>query len=89
MSFSEYLVQYAEDILADYWLIPSGWKNLTTYPGQLSSVVLPLRPFVEYQFRVIAVNALGSSKPSKPSMNYQTGGAGQLGIITAVVRHFL
>ncbi|XP_062870965.1 neurofascin [Trichomycterus rosablanca] len=71
----EYLVQYTEDLLADYWLIPSAWMNLTSYPGQLNSVILQLRPFVEYQFRVIAINALGSSKPSKPSMNYQTGGA--------------
>nr|XP_055044421.1 neurofascin isoform X1 [Misgurnus anguillicaudatus] len=71
----EYLVQYTEDLLADYWLIPSGWKNLTSYPGNLNSVVLQLTPFVEYRFRVIAINGIGPSKPSWPSAYYQTGGA--------------
>uniref|UniRef100_A0A4W4ENN9 Neurofascin-like n=1 Tax=Electrophorus electricus TaxID=8005 RepID=A0A4W4ENN9_ELEEL len=71
----EYLVQYTEDLLADYWLVPSGWKNLTSYPGHLNSVVLHLTPFVEYQFRVVAINAIGPSRPSKPSVYYQTGGA--------------
>lgn len=86
VSLLEYLVQYTEDLLADYWLVPSGWKNLTSYPGQLNSVVLQLMPFVEYQFRVVAINRIGPSKPSKPSMHYQTRGAGQLVIISAVVR---
>uniref|UniRef100_A0AAR2JKK7 Neurofascin n=1 Tax=Pygocentrus nattereri TaxID=42514 RepID=A0AAR2JKK7_PYGNA len=71
----EYLVQYTEDLLADYWLVPSGWKNLTGYPGQLNSVVLKLTPFVGYQFRIIAINAIGPSRPSKPSIYYETGGA--------------
>ncbi|XP_076840024.1 neurofascin isoform X1 [Brachyhypopomus gauderio] len=71
----EYLVQYTEDLLADYWLVPSGWKNLTSYPGHLNSVVLHLTPFVEYRFRVIAINSIGPSRPSKPSLYYQTGGA--------------
>ncbi|XP_043079947.1 neurofascin isoform X1 [Puntigrus tetrazona] len=71
----EYLVQYTEDLLADYWLLPSGWKNLSSYPGNLNSVVLQLTPFVEYRFRVIAVNGIGPSKPSWASEYYQTGGA--------------
>uniref|UniRef100_A0A8C1JMH8 Neurofascin-like n=1 Tax=Cyprinus carpio TaxID=7962 RepID=A0A8C1JMH8_CYPCA len=71
----EYLVQYTEDLLADYWLLPSGWKNLSSYPGSLNSVILQLTPFVEYRFRVIAVNGIGPSKPSWPSEYYQTGGA--------------
>ncbi|XP_039507868.1 neurofascin isoform X2 [Pimephales promelas] len=71
----EYQVQYTENLLADYWLLPSGWKNLTSYPGNLNSVVLQLTPFVEYRFRVIAVNGIGPSKPSWPSAYYQTGGA--------------
>uniref|UniRef100_A0A8C1UDB7 Neurofascin-like n=1 Tax=Cyprinus carpio TaxID=7962 RepID=A0A8C1UDB7_CYPCA len=72
---SKYLVQYTEDLLADYWLLPSGWKNLSSYPGSLNSVILQLTPFVEYRFRVIAVNGIGPSKPSWPSEYYQTGGA--------------
>lgn len=75
--FVEYLVQYTEDLLADYWLIPSGWQNLTSYPGNLISVVLQLTPFVEYRFRVIAINGIGPSKPSWASEYYQTGGAGK------------
>ncbi|XP_059383537.1 neurofascin-like isoform X1 [Carassius carassius] len=71
----EYLVQYTEDLLADYWLLPSGWKNLSSYPGSLNSVILQLTPFVEYRFRVIAINGIGPSKPSWPSEYYQTGGA--------------
>lgn len=79
-------MQFTEDLLADYWLVASGWKNLTSYPGHLNSVVLKLTPFVEYQFRVVAINAIGPSKPSKPSEYYETGGAGQLNIISFVVR---
>uniref|UniRef100_A0A8C1QEM4 Neurofascin-like n=1 Tax=Cyprinus carpio TaxID=7962 RepID=A0A8C1QEM4_CYPCA len=52
-----------------------GWKNLSSYPGSLNSVILQLTPFVEYRFRVIAVNGIGPSKPSWPSEYYQTGGA--------------
>uniref|UniRef100_A0AAR2LSW4 Neurofascin n=1 Tax=Pygocentrus nattereri TaxID=42514 RepID=A0AAR2LSW4_PYGNA len=50
-------------------------RNLTGYPGQLNSVVLKLTPFVGYQFRIIAINAIGPSRPSKPSIYYETGGA--------------
>ncbi|KAK3519471.1 hypothetical protein QTP70_031299 [Hemibagrus guttatus] len=75
LTVMEYLVQYTEDLLADYWLVASGWKNLTSYPGQLNSVMLKLTPFVEYQFRVVAINEIGASKPSKPSPYYETGGA--------------
>ncbi|XP_016104092.1 neurofascin-like [Sinocyclocheilus grahami] len=71
----EYMVQFTEDLLADYWLLPSSWKNLSSYPGSLNSVILQLTPFVEYRFRVIAVNGIGPSKPSWPSEYYQTGGA--------------
>uniref|UniRef100_A0A8C9SQK8 Neural cell adhesion molecule L1 n=1 Tax=Scleropages formosus TaxID=113540 RepID=A0A8C9SQK8_SCLFO len=66
----EYLVQYEED----YWE-PGRWKNLSSYPGNLNSVILPLSPFINYQFRVYAINAIGWSKPSRPSQRYQTSGA--------------
>uniref|UniRef100_A0A667ZIU6 Neural cell adhesion molecule L1 n=1 Tax=Myripristis murdjan TaxID=586833 RepID=A0A667ZIU6_9TELE len=67
---TEYLVQYDEDD----WL-PGKWRNLSTYPGNLNSVVLQLSPFTYYEFRVIATNAIGPSRPSRPSMRFQTSGA--------------
>ncbi|XP_031421988.1 neurofascin [Clupea harengus] len=66
----EYMVQTKEE-----WWFPSAWKNLTTYPGNLNSVVLQLSPYLSYRFRVIAVNALGQSEPSRATEYYQTGGA--------------
>uniref|UniRef100_A0A3B3V5D4 Neurofascin n=1 Tax=Poecilia latipinna TaxID=48699 RepID=A0A3B3V5D4_9TELE len=67
---TEYLVQYDDDD----W-IPGKWKNLSTYPGNLNSVVLHLQPFTYYEFRVIANNEIGSSRPSRPSKRFQTSGA--------------
>ncbi|XP_061703153.1 neurofascin isoform X2 [Syngnathoides biaculeatus] len=67
---TEYLVQYDDDD----WL-PGKWKNLSTYPGSLTSVVLHLSPFTYYEFRVIAINEIGPSRPSRPSMRFQTSGA--------------
>ncbi|XP_066559316.1 neurofascin homolog (chicken) a isoform X2 [Amia ocellicauda] len=67
---TEYLVQFEED----RWE-PGRWQNLSKYPGNLNSVILQLSPFVNYQFRVIAVNAVGASRPSRPSLRYQTSGA--------------
>ncbi|XP_064162781.1 neurofascin homolog (chicken) a isoform X15 [Anguilla rostrata] len=67
---TEFLVQYEED----RW--ESGkWQDLATYPGHTNSVVLKLSPFVNYQFRVIAVNGVGPSRPSRPSPHYRTSGA--------------
>uniref|UniRef100_A0A3B3U118 Neurofascin n=1 Tax=Poecilia latipinna TaxID=48699 RepID=A0A3B3U118_9TELE len=63
-------VQYDDDD----W-IPGKWKNLSTYPGNLNSVVLHLQPFTYYEFRVIANNEIGSSRPSRPSKRFQTSGA--------------
>ncbi|XP_041802726.1 neurofascin-like [Chelmon rostratus] len=67
---TEYLVQYDDDD----WL-PGKWKNLSTYPGNLNSVVLHLTPFTYYEFRVIAINEIGMSRPSRPSMRFQSSGA--------------
>ncbi|KAF3697150.1 Neurofascin Precursor [Channa argus] len=67
---TEYLVQYDDDD----WL-PGKWKNLSTYPGNLNSVILHLSPFTYYEFRVTAINEIGLSRPSRPSMRFQTSGA--------------
>lgn len=68
--FTEYLIQYDDDD----WL-PGKWKNLSTYPGNLNSVILHLTPFTYYEFRISAINELGSSRPSRPSTRFQTSGA--------------
>uniref|UniRef100_G3NH03 Neural cell adhesion molecule L1 n=1 Tax=Gasterosteus aculeatus aculeatus TaxID=481459 RepID=G3NH03_GASAC len=67
---TEYLVQYDDDD----WL-PGKWRNLSTYPGNLNSVILHLTPFTYYEFRVIAINEIGMSRPSRPSTRFQSSGA--------------
>ncbi|XP_061542999.1 neurofascin homolog (chicken) a isoform X16 [Phycodurus eques] len=67
---TEFLVQFEED----RWE-PGRWQDLATYPGDLNSVILQLTPFVNYQFRVISINAVGHSEPSHPSPKYQTSSA--------------
>ncbi|KAL1265721.1 hypothetical protein QQF64_003748 [Cirrhinus molitorella] len=67
---THFLVQFEED----RWE-PGRWQNLSTFDGNQNSVNLQLSPFVNYQFRVIAINAVGQSQPSLPSARYQTSGA--------------
>ncbi|XP_041091978.1 neurofascin homolog (chicken) a isoform X29 [Polyodon spathula] len=67
---TEFLVQYEED----RWE-RGKWHNLSSYPGNLNSVILQLSPYVNYQFRVLAINEIGASNPSQPSERYQTSGA--------------
>uniref|UniRef100_A0AAQ4QPU1 Neurofascin n=1 Tax=Gasterosteus aculeatus aculeatus TaxID=481459 RepID=A0AAQ4QPU1_GASAC len=55
----------------DDWL-PGKWRNLSTYPGNLNSVILHLTPFTYYEFRVIAINEIGMSRPSRPSTRFQS-----------------
>ncbi|XP_053310319.1 neurofascin isoform X7 [Spea bombifrons] len=51
------------------------WHNLASVPGNVNTAVLRLSPYVNYQFRVLALNELGSSMPSPSSERYQTNGA--------------
>uniref|UniRef100_A0A8C4FF36 Neural cell adhesion molecule L1 n=1 Tax=Dicentrarchus labrax TaxID=13489 RepID=A0A8C4FF36_DICLA len=67
---TDYLVQYDDDD----WL-PGKWRNLSLYPGNLNSVILHLTPFTYYEFRVIAINEIGMSRPSRPSKRFQSSGA--------------
>ncbi|XP_043819282.1 neurofascin isoform X3 [Dromiciops gliroides] len=67
---TEYIVQFEEDQFQ-----PGVWHSHSKHPGSVNSAVLQLSPYVNYQFRVIAVNDVGSSHPSLPSERYRTSGA--------------
>ncbi|XP_014113555.1 PREDICTED: neurofascin isoform X1 [Pseudopodoces humilis] len=67
---TDYIVQFEEDRFQ-----PGVWHNHSRYPGSVNTALLSLSPYVNYQFRVIAVNDVGSSVPSLPSERYQTNGA--------------
>ncbi|XP_043356333.1 neurofascin isoform X13 [Dermochelys coriacea] len=67
---TDYVVQFEEDKFQ-----AGSWHNHSRYPGSVNSAVLRLSPYVNYQFRVIAVNEVGSSLPSLPSERYHTIGA--------------
>lgn len=54
-----------------------GWQAVTTVPEllggkQLSATVTKLSPWVEYEFRVLATNSIGTGEPSKPSTKTRT-----------------
>ncbi|XP_054371952.1 neural cell adhesion molecule L1-like protein isoform X3 [Molothrus ater] len=51
---------------------PETWQELIRVPGNDTTALLPLAPYVNYQFRVVSVNAVGRSQPSKPSLRYAT-----------------
>lgn len=67
---SDYVVQFEEDQFQ-----PGVWHDHSKFPGSVNSAVLQLSPYVNYQFRVIAINEVGSSHPSLPSERYRTSGA--------------
>lgn len=48
------------------------WEALATVPGEETTALLPLAPFVRYRFRVIAANEVGRSRPSRPSEHHAT-----------------
>ncbi|XP_055365994.1 neuronal cell adhesion molecule-like isoform X3 [Betta splendens] len=48
------------------------WHNLTEVPGTKTTAHLKLSPYIHYTFRVLALNAVGFSRPSAPSRMYRT-----------------
>ncbi|XP_053891072.1 neural cell adhesion molecule L1-like protein isoform X3 [Malaclemys terrapin pileata] len=53
-------------------LEPGKWQELTRIPGNNTTVVLSLAPYINYQFRVISINGVGRSKASTSSARYET-----------------
>ncbi|XP_054832858.1 neural cell adhesion molecule L1-like protein isoform X2 [Eublepharis macularius] len=51
---------------------PRRWQELIKLPGNVTTAVVPLAPYINYQFRVISINGVGRSQPSEPSERYET-----------------
>ncbi|XP_075469852.1 neurofascin isoform X15 [Ascaphus truei] len=65
-----FIVQFEENRFQ-----PGVWHNLASAPPNVNTALLRLSPYVNYQFRVLALNDLGSSMPSLSSERYETSGA--------------
>ncbi|XP_019934678.1 neuronal cell adhesion molecule-like isoform X17 [Paralichthys olivaceus] len=63
----KFLIQY-EDSLHHR----GHWHNLTEVPGTRTTAHLRLSPYIHYTFRVLALNAMGFSRPSFPSRMFKT-----------------
>ncbi|KAM6925148.1 neural cell adhesion molecule L1.2 isoform 1-T1 [Xenentodon cancila] len=63
----EYVVEFEDQALKE-----RGWEELKTVEGNHHRAVLPLWPYMSYRFRVIAINGVGKSDPSKPSEMHNT-----------------
>ncbi|XP_053551776.1 neural cell adhesion molecule L1 isoform X2 [Bombina bombina] len=63
----EFIIEFEEDSFE-----PGMWHELTRVPGDQISADLSLSPYVNYQFRVTAVNEIGPGASSPPSDRYKT-----------------
>uniref|UniRef100_A0A665X5Y5 Neural cell adhesion molecule L1-like n=1 Tax=Echeneis naucrates TaxID=173247 RepID=A0A665X5Y5_ECHNA len=64
---TEYVVEFEDQGLKD-----EHWEELKKVRGSEQHASLPLWPYMSYRFRVIAINEVGRSDPSKPSEIYNT-----------------
>uniref|UniRef100_A0A4W3J3B6 Neural cell adhesion molecule L1-like protein n=1 Tax=Callorhinchus milii TaxID=7868 RepID=A0A4W3J3B6_CALMI len=67
---TEFIVEYEDNLFE-----AGRWHPRTTVSGNETSVLLHLSPYMNYQFRVSALNRVGKSKPSAPSKRYLTKSA--------------
>ncbi|XP_039507782.1 neural cell adhesion molecule L1.2 isoform X2 [Pimephales promelas] len=51
------------------------WEELSRVSGSIQRTTLPLKPFISYRFRIIAINDIGKSNPSKETEAYSTPAA--------------
>lgn len=70
MLLADFIIEF-EDALHE----PGVWHYQTEVPGTETTVKLKLSPYVNYSFRVIAVNKIGRSQPSEASEQYLTKSA--------------
>ncbi|XP_073731454.1 neural cell adhesion molecule L1.2 isoform X1 [Misgurnus anguillicaudatus] len=66
----EYLIEF-EEVGSE----KSEWEELLRVSGGKRRAVLPLKPFISYRFRVIAINEVGKSDPSMRTDAYHTQAA--------------
>uniref|UniRef100_A0A4W4F146 Neural cell adhesion molecule L1-like protein n=1 Tax=Electrophorus electricus TaxID=8005 RepID=A0A4W4F146_ELEEL len=64
---TEYIIEYEES----HWE-PGTWRVLLRVSGNQNSAPLSLYGHIDYQFRITAVNSIGTGPPSKPSERYKT-----------------
>uniref|UniRef100_A0A8D0V9M7 Neuronal cell adhesion molecule n=1 Tax=Sus scrofa TaxID=9823 RepID=A0A8D0V9M7_PIG len=67
---TKFIIEY-EDVMHEAGL----WHHQTEVPGTQTTAQLKLSPYVNYAFRVMAVNSLGRSLPSEASEQYLTKAA--------------
>lgn len=69
---AEYLIEFE-----DQGSTQRVWEELKRVEGKETHASLQLWPYMSYRFRVIAINDVGKSEPSKPSEIHNTAAEGQ------------
>ncbi|XP_058153158.1 neuronal cell adhesion molecule isoform X9 [Dasypus novemcinctus] len=67
---TKFIIEY-EDVMHEMGL----WHHQSEVSGTQTTAQLELSPYVNYSFRVVAVNSIGRSLPSHPSEQYLTKAA--------------